>query len=80
MPKDLFCPSCGNRGQATTDEAGAFEIRGQFEGKAIRKCNRCGAGLAIGPFSGGFFGEPQLIPKDIWKRMEEIWAQRFGAL
>ena len=52
------CPSCGNKGEATIDGSGAFEVRGKFEGKAVRKCRKCDVGLLIGPFSGGLFGRP----------------------
>jgi hypothetical protein len=79
MPIILICPSCGNKGEASIDENGAFEVRGQFQGKAIRKCRKCGVGLEIGPFSGGFFGKPRLIPKDLWQRMEEVWKREFGS-
>ncbi|MDI6891519.1 MAG: hypothetical protein QMD08_00770 [Actinomycetota bacterium] len=78
MSKQIVCPSCGNMGEALIGDSGAFEVRGQFQGKAIRKCKKCGAGLSIGPFSGGFFGKPQVIPKDQWKHMEEIWNREFG--
>jgi len=79
MSREIVCPSCGNRGEAAVDESGAFEVRGQFEGRAVRKCRKCGAGLAIGPFSGGFLGKPRLIPTDIWKRMEDMWRREFGS-
>ncbi len=74
----LKCPNCGNVGEATIDAGGAFEVRGQFEGRAIRKCRSCRAGMAIGPFSGGLFGKPKLIPKEIWQKMEQVWGERFG--
>ena len=78
MPHEIVCPSCGNGGEASIDDSGAFEVRGQFQGKAVRKCRKCGSGLAIGPFSGGFLGTPKLIPKDVWRRMEEVWHREFG--
>ncbi len=78
MPKEIVCPSCGNRGEATIDEKGAFEVRGQFQGKAVRKCNKCGAGFFLGIFSGILFGKPKVIPSDHWKLMEETWEREFG--
>jgi len=70
----MKCPECGNQGEATLDSKGAFEVRGQFEGKAVRKCNRCGAGLMV-----GFFGKPKAISKEIWARMDEMWQKNFPA-
>lgn len=79
MPKEIICPVCGNRGEASIDEKSAFEVRGQFQGKAVRKCNNCEAGLFLGPFSGVVFGKPKVIPSDLWKRMEETWKREFGS-
>ena len=78
MPKMLVCPCCGNTGEAIIDDTGAFEVRGKFQGKAVRKCRKCGVGLAIGPFSGGLVGKPKIIPANIWQRMEAIWNEEFG--
>lgn len=79
MPKEIVCPSCGNRGDATIDEKGAFEVRGQLQGKAARKCNKCGAGLFVGLFSGALFGKPKVILSDLWKRMDGTWEREFGS-
>jgi hypothetical protein len=73
----MECPSCGNIGEATIDNTGAFEVRGKFQGKAVRKCTKCGVGLLIGLFSGGVMGKPKLIPNDIWQRMEQMWEKEF---
>jgi len=78
MPREIVCPSCGNRGVGTTNDTGAFDVRGQLEGKAIRKCRKCGAGLAFGLFSGWFLGKPKVIPKDLWQRMQKLWNEEFG--
>lgn len=78
MPKELKCPACGSTGRATTDGSGAFDVRGQWRGKAMRKCMGCGSGLAIGPFSGGFIGKPVLVPSDTWRAMEKVWEREFG--
>jgi hypothetical protein len=78
MANEMRCPSCGNAGEASTDESGAFEVRGQFQGRAIRKCKKCGVGLALGPFSGGLFGKPKVIPEEQWQRMEAVWQREFG--
>lgn len=78
MPRELKCPVCGNTGGATTDGQSAFEVRGQFQGKAVRRCNECGAGLAIGLMSGGLFGRPRVIPDELWQRMQASWNRAFG--
>jgi hypothetical protein len=78
MAKQLICPSCGNIGEATIDNAGAFEVRGQFQGKVVRKCNKCGAGLLVGLFSGGLLGKPKLVPPDLWGNMQEMWDNEFS--
>jgi hypothetical protein len=77
MSHMIECPKCRNKGEATTDSRGAFEVRGQSGGKAVRTCNKCGAGLLIGPFSGGLFGRPAVIPEAQWRRMEEVWKKAF---
>ena len=73
MPSEIECPLCGNIGETTTDDKGAFVNREPFEEKAVRKCNRCGAGLLIEPFSEVPFGNPEVIPEDTWKLMENRW-------
>lgn len=73
MPTTLRCPACGNAGEATLDTAGGFEVRGQYQGKAVRKCNKCGAGIFL-----GWFGKTRLIPADLWQRMQEVWEREFG--
>jgi len=78
MGHKLVCPVCGNSGESSLDDDGAFEVRGQFQGKAIRKCRKCGSGLAIGPLSGGFVGRPEVIKDSLWRRMEEVWKREFG--
>lgn len=77
MAKEITCPACGKRGEATIDDRGAFEVRGQFQGKAVRMCRNCGTGLFIGPFSGGFFGKPKAIPSSLWERMLKVWEREF---
>lgn len=79
MTERLTCPSCGAKGEATTNETGAFEVRGQYQGKAVRKCRGCGKGLAIGPFSGGLMEKPEVLPADLWRRMETMWEREFGS-
>jgi len=32
----------------------------------------------MGLFSGGLFGKPNIIPSDLWKRMEDTWGKEFG--
>ena len=70
MAKEVTCPACGNRGEATIDDTGAFEVRGQFQGKAVRRCKKCGTGFLFGLFFGIIFGKPKAIPSDLLKHME----------
>lgn len=77
MAREINCPACGNRGEATIDDTGAFEVRGQLQGKAVRRCKKCGAGLLVGLFSGGFLGKPKLVPSILWERMLEVWGREF---
>jgi len=55
-----------------------FEVRGQLEGKAVKKCKKCGTGLLVGPFSGGFWGSPKIVPEKTWSRMEKMWEEGLG--
>ena len=72
MPKEIRCPACGNVGQATTGAEGAFDVRGQFEGRGVRKCRSCGAGLTL-----GWFGSAKIIPSPTWENMEELWEKEY---
>ena len=74
MAKLITCPACGNRGEATVDESGAFEVRGYHFGKPVRKCNQCGAGVFL-----RMFGGPELIDAELWARMTEAWEREFGS-
>lgn len=77
MPRVITCPLCGNRGdQNGDDEFRAFEVRGQFQGKAVRKCTKCGNGLMVGLFSGIWLGKPDVIPEELWRQMNEVWRRR----
>jgi hypothetical protein len=72
----IVCPKCGNRGNS--DAGVAFAVRGQYQGRAIRRCLSCGAGLLIGAFSGGLFGKPKVVPPEVWQKMQRTWEQEFG--
>ena len=50
MAKKIICPKCGNTGDARIDDKGAFEVRGQYKGKPVRKCFKCGVGIYLGMF------------------------------
>ena len=73
MAKKIRCPNCGNNGDMTWDQE-AFEIRGNYQGKAIRKCKKCGVGLEVGVLSGA-----RIIPAGMWREMEAIWEREFGS-
>lgn len=64
--KPIVCPACGSIGYPSDEEL--FEIRGQLEGKPVRRCTRCGTGLFIRPLR-----KPQVIPHNLWVRMQEVW-------
>jgi hypothetical protein len=68
--KPIVCPACGSMGYPSDEEL--FEIRGQREGKPVRKCTRCGTGLFIRPLR-----KPQVIPHNLWVRMQELWQVEF---
>ena len=69
---EITCPKCGNRGEIRGTEE-HFEVRGQFQGKAVRKCQKCGAGVTVG----AFLRKAKLIPDDLWKKMQESWDRNF---
>jgi hypothetical protein len=68
----IKCPNCGNKG-STHYDSDAFEVRGIFERKPVRKCLRCGAGLFVLPPK-----RIKLIDVDLWAPMQESWAREFG--
>jgi hypothetical protein len=70
MPK-ITCPTCGQRGQ-TEEGSKDFESRGQWEGRPVRKCLNCGAGLTVVPSLLG--AKARLIEPPLWNRLEEVWA------
>ena len=77
MSRQITCPLCGNSGdQNGEDSAQSFEVRGRFQGSAVRKCLRCGTGLMVGLFSGIWFGKPSVIPYDLWQKMDTVWRER----
>ena len=71
MPK-IRCPSCNNEGR-TELGSDAFQVRGTWPGKPVRKCLRCGAGITISPPK-----HVKLIEPELWGRMQESWAREFG--
>jgi hypothetical protein len=75
MPK-ITCPSCGNRG-GTEIGSSAFETRGQWEGKPVRKCLECGAGMTVGLGLRGT--KAKLIDSSTWGHMEQVWGTEFGS-
>lgn len=77
MARKITCPTCGNTGDQNGDDAApAFAIRGQYAGRAVRKCLSCGSGLLIGVLSGSWIGKPEVIPRDLWMQMEAVWRGR----
>lgn len=69
---NIKCPSCGNQG-STHIGSDAFEVRGTWEGKPVRKCLRCGAGMTV-----GFPKRIKLIEPGVWSQMEGSWGREFG--
>lgn len=66
------CPSCGARGEVGDDVT--FEIRGRFQGRAVQKCLDCGSGIFVKPP----LGRTEVIPHDLWQKMQERWSQEFA--
>jgi CheY-like chemotaxis protein len=73
MPK-ITCPNCGQRGrtEAWSEE---FELRGQWQGKPVRKCHNCGAGMTVVPSLTG--AKAKLIDEALWDEMEKSWERPF---
>src|SRR2546423_86785 len=71
----IQCPSCGHRGRTELDSE-AFEVRGALEGKPVRKCRSCGAGMTVGLGLTG--AKAKLIEPALWQEMEASWARAFG--
>ena len=67
----LKCPGCRTKGNVAD---GSFEVRGQFEGSHLFRCNYCGMGLAVA----SPFGRARPVPQDLWVRMCEIWDAEFA--
>lgn len=78
MARQINCPGCAAPGTVAPYDNVVFQTRGQFEGRPIAKCMKCGCGLVFGVFSGLFFGKPKLIPAEVWERMQELWREEFG--
>jgi len=74
----INCPVCKNTGEEGLNTHAAFEVRGQYQGQAVRKCNNCGAGLLLGTFSGILWGQPKVIPAGIWEKMQGMWDGEFN--
>jgi hypothetical protein len=70
------CPRCGTSGIISIDGLGAFDIRGQFEGKGVWKCNNCGSGLFSNSTIGIVDGKLKLIPDEVWNNMKRQWGER----
>lgn len=73
MAKRIKCPACGARGEIGDDVT--FEIRGRFQGRAVQKCLKCGTGVFVKPP----LGRTEVIPSDLWRKMQERWIEEFGA-
>ncbi|HEV2071177.1 MAG TPA: hypothetical protein VGR26_15415 [Acidimicrobiales bacterium] len=52
-----------------------FEVRGQFEGRAVEKCVKCGGGVSLEPP----FDRAEVIPHGLWTRMQELSAEELPA-
>lgn len=61
----------------------AFEVRGNYEGRPLRKCLNCGNGVRVAFLPPRF----RRVPPDEWEDLQEQWilfkqqeAERFAAL
>lgn len=81
--RPLTCPKCGNHGDASETTPTGFEVRGQYEGAAVRRCQRCASGLFV-KVSGGWMPwskatiSAELVPDDLWVRMQDLWQRRMA--
>lgn len=73
MAKRIKCPACGARGELGDDVT--FEIRGRFQGRAVQRCLSCGSGVFVKPP----LGRTEVIPHDLWMKMQERWDEEFGS-
>jgi DNA-directed RNA polymerase subunit M/transcription elongation factor TFIIS len=73
----LTCPRCGARGELRgTDET--FQPRGHVGRVPVRKCRKCGAGIAV-RFRFLMFGaRAELIANETWSDMERRFARAVG--
>jgi predicted RNA-binding Zn-ribbon protein involved in translation (DUF1610 family) len=76
-PRLMACPHCQFCSDASRDEPMGFEARGQFNGKAVRRCTRCGGGFFVSLRLAWFGGSPEPIPAPLWQRMQEVWNAQF---
>ncbi len=67
----IRCPSCRTKAEIQDEEL--FEVRGQWRNRPVRKCLTCGRGLRL-PLA----GPTQLVPAELWERMEASWEREFG--
>jgi hypothetical protein len=72
----IKCPTCGRKG-GTEVGSHTFEVRGQLQGKPVRRCRNCGAGMTVGLGLTGAKAQP--IDPDLWRTMEASWAHEFEA-
>jgi len=72
MAKRIKCPACGTRGELGDDSS--FEVRGRAQNRAVQKCLVCGSGLFVKLPS----GRTEVIPHDLWIKMQDRWDHEFG--
>lgn len=70
MPR-ITCPTCRTSGASESDSEG-FETRGQWQGKAVRKCISCGAGMTVHLGLTGV--KTRAIDAAQWEKMCEVWT------
>ncbi|HEV2767611.1 MAG TPA: hypothetical protein VGV63_07890 [Acidimicrobiales bacterium] len=70
MAKRIRCPACGARGEV--GDGVNFEVRGQFQGRAVEKCLKCGVGVFLEPP----FDRAEVIPQGMWTRMQGLSAEK----
>lgn len=69
----MKCPFCGASGSKWEEDQ--FEIRGQIEGRPVRRCKACGTGFVFTRL----LGRTRQIPDPIWEKMLAEWDRRMGA-
>lgn len=73
---NVTCPWCGASGvddepYPEPEEAPAFEMYGNYRGRPIRKCLKCGNGVSVAIFPRRF----HKVQPDLWAQLQAAWEE-----